>query len=595
MRSDLAKRWVLKPFDEALAADHAEQFKISPLVARLLIQRGYAESAHARRFLSSSLREDLPSPFEMIDMDPAVHRLIQALRKSEQIGVWGDYDVDGTTGAAVLVTFLREIGADPIYYVPHRIEEGYGLNVEGLRRLKARGVDLLVTVDCGIANAAEVAVAREIALDVIVVDHHQPPEELPRAVAVINPHRRDCSFPDKGLCAAGLAFYLVIGLRAKLRDEGWFPREVPDIRRYLDIVTLGTIADMVPLKGVNRTLLRRGLAELGASARPGVVALKQVAGVSDGAVSAGQVGFRLGPRINAAGRVDYGIKVVELLTTQSSETALRIAQELDAHNTERRAVEATVLEQALERASVLFDSGSRHSLVVAGEGWHPGVLGIVASRLVERYYRPTVVIGFNGSEGKGSARSIRGFHLVDGFRGCAEHLVKFGGHEYAGGLSIAADKLECFADAFEAVARERLTAEDLRPLLELDAALDFSEIGLGILRELEVMKPFGVGNPEPVFMTADAQVCERKVFASGVRYRLRQADRVVGGVIFGVGEDYPGRPGEMIDVAYRLAENEWNGMTTVELKIADVRISENGLALAAGVPRETTMNAGEER
>jgi single-stranded-DNA-specific exonuclease len=595
MRSDLAKRWVLKPFDEALAADHAEQFKISPLVARLLIQRGYAESAHARRFLSSSLREDLPSPFEMIDMDPAVHRLIQALRKSEQIGVWGDYDVDGTTGAAVLVTFLREIGADPIYYVPHRIEEGYGLNVEGLRRLKARGVDLLVTVDCGIANAAEVAVAREIALDVIVVDHHQPPEELPRAVAVINPHRRDCSFPDKGLCAAGLAFYLVIGLRAKLRDEGWFPREVPDIRRYLDIVTLGTIADMVPLKGVNRTLLRRGLAELGASARPGVVALKQVAGVPDGAVSAGQVGFRLGPRINAAGRVDYGIKVVELLTTQSSETALRIAQELDAHNTERRAVEGTVLEQALERASVLIDSGSRHSLVVAGEGWHPGVLGIVASRLVERYYRPTVVIGFNGSEGKGSARSIRGFHLVDGFRGCAEHLVKFGGHEYAGGLSIAADKLECFADAFEAVARERLTAEDLRPLLELDAALDFSEIGLGILRELEVMKPFGVGNPEPVFMTADAQVCERKVFASGVRYRLRQADRVVGGVIFGVGEDYPGRPGEMIDVAYRLAENEWNGMTTVELKIADVRISENGLALAAGVPRETTMNAGEER
>jgi single-stranded-DNA-specific exonuclease len=595
MRSDLAKRWVLKPFDEALAARHSEQFKISPLVACLLIQRGYAESDHARRFLSSSLREDLPSPFEMIDMEPAVHRLIQALRNGEKIGVWGDYDVDGTTGAAVLVTFLREVGAEPIFYVPHRIEEGYGLNVEGLRRLKTRGVDLLVTVDCGIANAAEVAAAREIALDVIVVDHHQPPEELPPAVAVINPHRHDCPFPDKGLCAAGLAFYLVIGLRAKLRDEGWFPRAVPDIRRYLDIVTLGTIADMVPLKGVNRTLLRRGLTELGASARPGVVALKQVAGVPDGAVSAGQVGFRLGPRINAAGRVDYGIKVVELLTTQSSETALRIAQELDAHNSERRAVEAVVLEQALERASAVIGDGSRHSLVVAGAGWHPGVLGIVASRLVERYYRPTVVIGFNGSDGKGSARSIRGFHLVDGFRGCAEHLVKFGGHEYAGGLSITADKLECFADAFEAVARQRLTAEDLRPLLEVDAALDFSQIGPGLLRELEVMKPFGVGNPEPVFMTADAQVCERKVFASGVRYRLRQADRVVGAVIFGVGEDYPGRPGEIIDVAYRLAENEWNGATTVELKIADVRVAENGLGLAAGVSRETTMNAREER
>jgi single-stranded-DNA-specific exonuclease len=228
------------------------------------------------------------------------------------------------------------------------------------------------------------------------------PEELPAAVAVINPHRKDCLFPDKGLCAAGLAFYLVIGLRAKLRDESWFQGAVPDLRRYLDIVTLGTIADMVPLTGVNRTLLRRGLVELSASNRPGVVALKQVAGIPDGAVTAGQVGFRLGPRINAAGRVDYGIKVVELLTTKSSEVALRIAQELDAHNSERRAVEAAVLEQALARASAVMDGGSRYSLVVAGEGWHPGVLGIVASRIVEKYYRPTVVIGFNGGEGKGS-------------------------------------------------------------------------------------------------------------------------------------------------------------------------------------------------
>lgn len=578
MRSDLAKRWVLKSFDDAHAARHAEQLKISSFLARLLVQRGYGESDRARRYLSSSLREDLPSPFEMVDMEPAVGRLVRALRDREQIGVWGDYDVDGTTGASVLVTFLREIGAEPIYYVPHRIEEGYGLNVEGLRRLKERGVNLLVTVDCGIANAAEVAAARAIALDVIVVDHHQPPDELPQAVAVINPHRHDCPFPDKGLCAAGLAFYLVIGLRAKLRQEGWFGRELPDIRGYLDIVTLGTIADMVPLTGVNRTLLRRGLTELGASTRPGVVALKQVAGIPEGAVTAGQVGFRLGPRINAAGRIDYGIKVVELLTTQSTEVALRIAQELDAHNSERRAVEAAVLEEALERASVLADNGSRHSLVVAGEGWHPGVLGIVASRLVERYYRPTVVIGFNGSEGKGSARSIRGFHLVDGFRGCAEHLVKFGGHEYAGGLSISADKLDCFAEAFEAVARQRLTAEDLRPLLELDGALDFSQIGMALLRELEVLKPFGVGNPEPLFMTRAAQVCERKVFASGVRYRLRQTDRVIGGVIFGVGEDCPGRPGELIDVAYRLGENEWNGTTTVELKIADVKPSQAVMA-----------------
>jgi single-stranded-DNA-specific exonuclease len=268
------------------------------------------------------------------------------------------------------------------------------------------------------------------------------------------------------------------------------------------------------------------------------------------------VGFRLGPRINAAGRVDYGIKVVELLTTQSSEVALRIAQELDAHNSERRAVEAAVLEQALVRASAVIDGGSRYSLVVAGEGWHPGVLGIVAARIVEKYYRPTVVIGFNGREGKGSARSIRGFHLVDGFRRCAEHLEKFGGHEFAGGLSITPDKLDCFAEAFEAVASQLLTAENLLPLLEVDGSLDFAQIGHPLLRELDILKPFGVGNPEPLFMTSAAQVCERKVFSAGVRYRLRQAGRVISGVIFGVGDDYPGMPGESIDIAYRLGENE---------------------------------------
>src|SRR6266581_3797660 len=534
MPGDVTKRWVLKVADDGIVARQSEQLKVSLLLARLLVLRGLADLDSAKRYLSSSLRSDLPSPFTMADMEPAVERIIHAIKNQELIGVWGDYDVDGTTGASVLVSFLREIGAEPVYHVPHRVDEGYGLNTEGLKRLRERGVGLVVTVDCGISNAREIDAARDFGLDVVVVDHHQPPDELPPAVAVIDPHRRDCLFPDKGLCAAGLAFYLVIGLRARLREAGWFAQSGdPDIRRYLDIVTLGTIADMVPLKGVNRTLIRRGLSELCGSTRPGIVALKQVANIAAGEVSAGQVGFQLGPRINAAGRVDYGIKVVELLTTNSNEVALRIAQELEAHNRERRAIEAEVLEQALARASAVMDGGSRYSLVVAGEGWHPGVLGIVASRIVEKYYRPTVVIGFNGREGKGSARSIRGFHLVDGFRRCAEHLEKFGGHEFAGGLSIAPDKLDCFAEAFEAVASQWLTAEDLLPLLEVDGSLDFAQIGHPLLRELDILKPFGVGNPEPLFMTSAAQVCERKVFSAGVRYRLRQAGRVISGVIFG--------------------------------------------------------------
>ncbi|HVO93973.1 MAG TPA: DHHA1 domain-containing protein, partial [Terriglobales bacterium] len=328
------------------------------------------------------------------------------------------------------------------------------------------------------------------------------------------------------------------------------------------------------LRGVNRTLIRRGLVELSSSTRPGVQALKQVSSIASGEVSAGQVGFRLGPRINAAGRVDYGIKVVELLTTDSSEIASRIANELEAHNSERRAVEAAVLEQALARAEIAVDGGNRHSLVLAGEGWHAGVLGIVASRIVEKYHRPTVVIGLDGDAGKGSARSIRGFHLVEGFRCCAEHLEKYGGHEYAGGLSIRLEKVAPFADAFEETVRRSIGEGDLLPLLEIDAPLKFSRIGLPLLTELNVLKPFGIGNPEPTFMTSHAEVCERKVFSAGVRFRLRQAGKVIGGVIFGADENFPGKVGETVDVAYRLEKNEWNGTTSVELKIIDMRPAE---------------------
>jgi single-stranded-DNA-specific exonuclease len=572
MPSDLPKRWILKRADEVNVARQSEQLKISPLLARLLVLRGLADPDSAKRYLSSSLRSDLPSPFTMTDMEPAVERIVHAVKQQELIGIWGDYDVDGTTGASVLVAFLKEIGAEPLYHIPHRIEEGYGLNIEGLRRLKERGVSLVVTVDCGISNANEIGAARGMGLDVVVVDHHQPPEELPPAVAVINPHRRDCTFPDKGLCAAGLAFYLIIGLRAKLRDVNWFARSgEPDLRRHLDIVTLGTIADMVPLTGVNRTLIRRGLVEVSGSMRPGLVALKQVARIAEGEVSAGQIGFQLGPRINAAGRVDYGIKIVELLTTDSSEVALRIAQELEEHNRERRVIEAEVLERALTQAGASSNVEERYSLVLGGEGWHPGVLGIVASRIVERFYRPTVVIGFDGGQGKGSARSIRGFHMVEGFRRCADHLEKFGGHEYAGGLSIKEEKLGRFAEAFESVAREFLQPGDLLPLLEVDALLNFSEIGFPLLRELESLKPFGVGNPEPLFMTERVEVCDRKPFSAGVRCRFRHGGRVIGGVAFGAGDDFLAAPGVTVDLAYRLSENEWNGATTVDLKIVDAR------------------------
>ena len=573
MHEELRKRWILRQPDQAFVNRCCDELKLSALLARVIALRDLTAIEAAKCYLSSSLRSDLPSPFLMADMDAAVDRIVRAIQASESISIWGDYDVDGTTGASVLVSFLREIGVETIFYVPHRIEEGYGLNIEGLRRLKERGVRLVVMVDSGISNFKEVAAAREIGVDIVIVDHHQPPEQLPPAIAVVNPHRSDCAFPDKGLCAAGLAFYVVIALRARLRDAGWFRASGdPDLRRHLDIVALGTIADMVPLKGVNRTLVKRGLTALGSSTRPGVIALKQIAGFAPGDVTAGQVGFQLGPRINAAGRMDAAIKVIELLTTESPEVALRIAQELDAHNRERRAMEAEVLQTALEQAGKVIER-RRYSLILSGEGWHPGVLGIVASRVVEKFHRPTIVLGFQGGEGKGSARSIRGFHMVEGLRRCGSLLEKFGGHEYAGGLTIKEENLLDFIEAFDEAARAVLSDEALVPFLEIDAQLNFAEIGHPLMREIDVLKPFGVGNPEPIFISRGIEVCERKDFSLGARFRFRQAGRFVSGVAFGVKEDFAARPGAMVDLVYRLSENVWNGNSTVELKLLDSRIA----------------------
>ena len=586
----MEKRWVLREADEEVVSHLSDQLKVSTLLARILVHRGVMDSDAGKRFLSPSLRSDLPSPFLMADMDRAVERLACALEGKELICVWGDYDVDGTTGSSALVIFLREIGGNPLYYIPHRIEEGYGLSPQGLERLRFRGVRLIVSVDCGISNYKEIELARGMGIDVIIVDHHEPPPLLPPAVAILNPHRSDCPFPDKGLSGAGLAFYLIIGLRASLRDRGWFSEaDPPDIRRYLDIVALGTIADMVPLKGVNRVLTRRGLTELGVSTRPGIRALKQVANIPSGEVSVGQVAFQLGPRINAAGRVDAGLKVVEMLTTGSEEEACRIAGELDRHNRERREIEGHVLAEALaqlktgarvmDSESRILDSDSwklssdRTSIVLGAEGWHPGVLGIVASRLVERFYRPTVVIGFHQGEGKGSARSIRGFHLVEGLGRCADLLEKFGGHEYAAGLTIRQEQFQAFSDRFEDTARLSLTSEDLVPLLEVDAEIDFSAIDLSLARQIQILGPFGIGNPEPLFETREVEVSERRDFNGGSRFKLRHGGRTLDGVGFRLGDDFPGHKGTKIDLAYRLSENDWGGTYQVELRIVDARPS----------------------
>jgi len=457
-----------EPPDPATLKTFIDHLHLSPLVARTLIGRE-PKIESARHFLAARLAE-LPDPFLLPDMERAVDRLQIAIVNSEKIAVHGDYDVDGITGTALLYSALQAMGRSELeYHIPLRLRDGYGLSAEALRKAAEQGTKVVVTVDCGVSAHAEAKLAKEHGIDLIITDHHQPPPELPDALAVINPHRQDSLFPFQDLAGVGVAFFLLAALRKRLREAGWFSdRPEPDLRHYLDLVALGTIADLVPLQGINRTLTRHGLALLEKSSRAGVRALKQVAGVKE--VSCGVVGYQLAPRLNAAGRMEDAGLGVELLLEEDMVRALNQARYLDQCNSERRQLEKETLQEAEAAVANLADDHT-HMIVLGGKGWHAGVIGIVASRLVDRYCRPTVLVAMDGATGKGSCRSIRGFHLYQGLQACAEHLIAFGGHEMAAGLSLTSDQLADFAAAMEEHARAVLNDEDLIPKLRHDGLL----------------------------------------------------------------------------------------------------------------------------
>ncbi|HSR11832.1 MAG TPA: single-stranded-DNA-specific exonuclease RecJ, partial [Thermodesulfobacteriota bacterium] len=438
---------------------------LSAIAARVLVHRGVSDPDAARRFLSPSL-SDLPDPSVMKDMDRAVARVSRALRSREKIHVFGDYDVDGTTATAVLCLFLRNAGAEVSFSVPDRTREGYGLNAEAVKRIAASGARLLITADCGIASRDEIRWAAGEGLDVVVTDHHEPPEELPPAVAVLNPKRNDCPYPFKGLAGVGVAFHLLIALRARLREEAFFPPgEVPNLREYLDLVALGTIADVVPLTGPNRILAKHGLAELGRSRRPGIAALKALCTLADAPlIDTEAVHFRLAPRINAAGRMRDAAQAVELFTTGDPARARRIASDLDELNSVRQRTEEAILNEARE----MIESGGegKKSIVLSSAKWHPGIVGIVASRLVEEYQCPAVLIALGDETGRGSGRSIAGFSLYEALKSCSRWMERFGGHDQAGGLVIRSENIPFFAAAFESAAAEMLSGGDGVPVLE---------------------------------------------------------------------------------------------------------------------------------
>ncbi|HEX9241342.1 MAG TPA: single-stranded-DNA-specific exonuclease RecJ [Anaeromyxobacter sp.] len=555
--------------DAAGAARLATALGLHPLAARVLAARGLAAPADAERFLAAALA-DLPDPRTMKGMDAAVARLLRALDAGERIALYGDYDVDGVTSTALLAGFLRACGGDVVTYVPHRLVEGYGLNVAAVEKLVAQGARLLVSLDCGITAAAEVRAAAALGVDTVVVDHHTVPVELPAAQAILNPHQPGCAYPSKDLAAVGVTFALAMALRRALRERGSFgaARPEPNLRDALDLVALGTIADVVPLVGANRILVRRGLDVIAEGRRPGVRALKRVAGIPEGTeIGAGQVGFRLAPRINAAGRLDDAGRGVRLMLEDDAERADALARELDRENQARQELERTILEEALHDAAARVAGGAR-GLVLARDGWHAGVVGIVASRIVERFHRPAVLVALGEGEGKGSGRSIEGFHLHDALQACADHLVRFGGHRHAAGVTISRGSLDAFRVAFEAHAAAHVRDEDLVPRCRIEGWLAEGEISERAALDLAKLGPYGAGHPEPVFALRGAASRARTVGAGGAHLKL-----ALGGldaIGFGMG-DRLGLCDGSLEAAFTVGLDEWDGRRRVQLRLRDVR------------------------
>ena len=540
---------------------------IPALLARLLVNRGVADPREARAYLNPAL-SSLHDPLLLKGMAESVERLCLAITRGERVCVHGDYDVDGVTSTALLLSFFRAVGLDCFSYIPKRLSEGYGLSPQGVAAAARQGASVLVTVDCGIGSVAEALLCREAGIDLIITDHHTPPETLPEAFAILNPLLPGNRFPCTSLAGVGVAFNLVIALRGRLRAGGGFPAGEPDLKQYLDLVALGTVADVVPLLGANRVLVSYGLKELSASSRPGVLALKEVAGVV-GEVGCGAVGFRLAPRINAAGRLEDASLGLELLLTPDRLKAREIATALDDSNAERQALERSTLEEA----RCMLEEGAcrgRKSIVLGSELWHPGVIGIVASRIAELFHRPVILFALEGGTGRGSGRSISRFHLLDAIKSCAGHLLRYGGHSHAAGLSIAQEELERFALSFDAAACGSLDADALIPCTAYDAELSPAEIDGALPLALEQMKPFGMGNPEPLFLLRGATVSGSRVLKGGhLKLQLSCGGRSFEAIGFGLAEK--GRGEGRVDLLFSPGINVWNGKSSLQLTVKDLR------------------------
>ena len=560
-------RWVppTPPDGDVLAALCAE-LRLPPQLCALLVRRGHVDGEQAKRFLRPRL-DQLHAPGGLRDLDVAVERLAAALERGETILIHGDYDVDGICSTTLLTRTLRALGGRVVPFIPRRVEDGYDLTAAGVRAAQAHGAQLVVTCDCGTSAHAPVAELMAQGVDVIVTDHHLPSGPPAPALAVLNPQRRDCEYPDKGLAGVGVAFKLALALTRRMGGSDNV------VLRQLDLVALATIADIAPLRGENRVLVRYGLRLLNETENVGLRALIRAAGLEGKPLTSGRVGFILAPRLNAVGRLGHALRGVELLLAEREHEANVIARELEELNRKRQELDRRTLEEA--RAMVRrLDLDETYGLVLAGEGWHPGVIGIVASRIVEDTGRPTLLVAVQDGEGKGSGRSIGAFDLHGGLTACKELLVRYGGHRAAAGITIRADQLPAFAQRFNEVARERLRAEDLVPELKIDLELPLDAVTSELETMLRHFEPFGVGNAAPLLASRGVRLAgrARTVGSDGLKLRLATAggaevEAIGWGMGWMAGELDPAVP---VDIAYRVERDEYRGESRLVLKLADV-------------------------
>ncbi len=567
--------WKLSPEPETAAIERLEsELSLPAPVCALLAARGFGDPDQAKRFLRPRL-EHLHDPARMTDLGRAVDRLLEARARSETVLVHGDYDVDGVCAATLLTLWIRRLGGLAVPFVPHRLRDGYDLGPAGLEAARTAGASVLVTCDSGILAHHTVSEAREAGIDVIVTDHHLPGATLPPALAVVNPNRSDCFYPEAGLCGTGVVFKLC----QELANRAGIP--VEELWEHLDLVALATVADLVPLTGENRILTRFGLRYLARSKKAGLRALLEASGTSpERRVDAGQVGFVVAPRINAVGRIGDPALAVELLLSDDPRRAKALAQSLEEANTRRQEEDRATLEEALGRLARDFSSDRDFGVVVAGEGWHPGVIGIVASRIVERIHRPVAVVSMDGDQGRGSARSIPGVHLLEALQSSGRHLSRFGGHRQAAGMELEREELGPFRESFNRAIRDQLGGRLPRPTRGGELRLSLLDATADLHRLLDHVGPFGIGNPRPVFWARGIEVEGRaRVVGDGhLKLNLREGSGRLEAIGFGLGERIPADSlnGRRVDVLFQLRENHYRGRRTLQARLLDLRPASAG-------------------